>query len=95
MANGTTRREIARADRMRELDAQERQATKNALNNLRNAATSRDLPPYRDEQDSGEITANVHGLHAKGVPREAWRWIGIGIAAFITLAGVALVVALL
>lgn len=95
MANGTTRREIARADRMRELDAQEQKATRNAINNLRQASTSRELQPYRDEQDSGEITANVHGLHAKGVPREAWRWIGIGIAAFITLAGVALVAAFL
>jgi hypothetical protein len=55
--------------------------------------TNRDLPAYR-ESDS-EITANTSGLHAKGIPREAWRWIGVGIALFITCLGVAVVVALL
>lgn len=55
----------------------------------------RELPAYRDYQDSGEITANTSGLHAKGIPREAWRWIGIGIGLFIVCLGVAVVVALL
>lgn len=55
----------------------------------------RELPAYRDYQDSGEITANTSGLHAKGIPREAWRWIGIGIGVFIVCLGVAVVVALL
>lgn len=95
MANGTTRHELARADRIRERQAQDQKATRNALNNLR-AATGeprRELPSYR-ESDS-EITANTQGLHARGIPRFAWWMLGLGIMIFIASAGVALVVALL
>jgi hypothetical protein len=95
VANGSSHEGPARGDRIREIGAKHDRRLQVAIDEERAKSGERKLPPYRDEQDSGEITANVHGLHAKGVPREAWRWIGIGIAAFITLAGVALVVALL
>lgn len=73
MANGTTHKEIARADRMRERQAQERKATKNAIANLRDAA--RDLPAYREEQDSvSEVTVGIGErvkVGAKGIPPRA------------------------
>jgi hypothetical protein len=94
MANGTKHESIARADRMRERQAQDQKATRNAMEGLRRAAgEARELPSYR-ESDS-EITANTQGLHAKGIPRFAWWMLGLGIMVFISAAGVALVVALL
>lgn len=94
MANGSTHREVTRADRIRERQKQDQKATRNALENLKQAAAGgRELQAYR-ESDS-EITANTQGLHARGIPRFAWWMIGIGIMVFIAAAGVALVVALL
>jgi hypothetical protein len=94
MANGTIKESIARADRMRERQEQDRKATRNALEGLRRVSSGvRELQPYR-ESDS-EITANTQGLHARGIPRFAWWMLGLGIMIFISAAGVALVVALL
>lgn len=88
MANGSSHEGPARADRIREELRKNRE--------LRLEALAPGSQPYREEMDSvSEVTANASGLHARGIPKEAWRWIGIGIALFIASAGVALVVALL
>lgn len=71
MANGTVSEKVARADRIREQSEKSaraaelnRRATANAIAALR----GEELPPYREEMDSGEVTVNTKGLHAKGVP---------------------------
>ncbi len=95
MPSGSGREEVARADRMRERAAQKRRGTKNGLDALRDAeATLRDLPAYREEFDSvSEVTAGPQGLKARGSPREAWKWIGVGIAVFLVCLGAAVVMA--
>ncbi len=84
MANGTTHREIARADRLRERHKQDQQATKNAINNLR------DLPAYREETESNsEITVGIGErvkVGAKGIPSKA-------LGAFLIILAVGAVVA--
>ncbi len=90
MGNGSHREAPARADRLREKYAGRGRQLQQRFDALGGVPGTQ---PYR-ESDS-EITANTSGLHAKGIPREAWRWIGVGIALFITCLGVAVVVALL
>lgn len=86
MANGTTKREIARADRIREAQLQARKATHNAIGNLR------ELPVYREEMESNsEVTVGIGErvkVGAKGIPPKA-----LG-AALIILAIGAVVVAI-
>lgn len=76
MANGTIDEKIARADRIREQSQKSaraadlnRRATANAIAALR----GRELPPYREEMDSGEVTMNTGPFQGavKGVPRWA------------------------
>lgn len=73
MANGTTHREIARADRMRERQAQEQKATQNAIGNIREL--TRELPPYREELGSNSEVTMGFGekvkVGAKGIPPRA------------------------
>lgn len=73
MANGTIDEKIARADRIREQSMKaervadlNRRATANAIAALR----GRELPPYREEMDSGEVTVNTGVFQGslKGVP---------------------------
>jgi hypothetical protein len=81
MANGTTHREIARADRLRERHKQDQKATRNAINNLR------ELPP-REEMDSGEIDLAKLGVKAKGIPPRALGAVIIILAAGGVIAGI-------
>ena len=83
MANGTTNEKLARADRIREQSEKSaraadlnRRATANAIAALR----GRELPPYREEMDSGEVTVNtgVFQGSVKGIPRWA---LGLAIVA--------------
>lgn len=91
MANGTTKESIARADRMRERQEQDQRATRNALEQLRRTAPG--AQPYREEMDSvSEVTAGPQGISARGIPREAWKWIGVGIALSIVLIAASLVI---
>ncbi len=92
MANGTKHESIARADRIRERQEQDQRATRNALEALRRTAPGSE--PYREEFDSvSEVTAGPQGLKARGIPREAWKWIGVGIAVFLVCLGAAVVMA--
>ncbi len=79
--------------RRERLEIRYRQNQRGRANGIAALGDSPGMRPYT-ESDS-EITANTSGLHARGIPREAWRWIGVGIALFITCLGVAVVVALL
>lgn len=90
MANGSHKPGPAQADRYREKYRARGRSLQKRIDALSNAPGTR---PYTDSDS--EITANTSGLHARGIPREAWRWIGVGIALFITCLGVAVVVALL
>ncbi len=91
MANGTTKREIAQADRMRERQEQDQKATRNALDALRRAAPG--TQPYREEMDSvSEVTAGTNGFSAKGIPKEGWKVISWGFAIGIILIAAAIVV---
>lgn len=87
MANGTIHRTIARADRLREQQKPDQQATTNAINNLR------ELPMYREEMESNsEVTVGFGEklkVGAKGIPSKA-----LG-AALIILAVAAAIVAVL
>lgn len=71
MASGSKFEEVARADRMRERQAQERKATRNGLNNLRAKLKAGELP-YREEMDShSEVTVGFGEklkVGAKGIP---------------------------
>lgn len=86
MANGTTDEKVARADRIREQSEKaqraaelNRRATANAIAAIR----GRELPPYREEMDSGEVTVNtgVFQGSVKGVPRWALGLAIVGVAA--------------
>ena len=66
MANGTVHEKVARADRIREQTEKNRRtaelnsrATANAIAALR----GEELPTYREEMDSGEVTLNTGGLN--------------------------------
>lgn len=89
MANGSHKPGPAQADRYREKYRHRGHLLEAKLDALE---AERGLRPYL-ESDS-EITANTSGLHAKGIPSHAWRAIGIGIAVFLALLGVAIVRAL-
>lgn len=90
MPSGSSTPEVARADRIREKAAQKRRGTRNAIAALRTAPGSQ---PYREEMDSvSEVTAGPQGISARGIPREAWKWIGVGIALSIVLIAASLVI---
>lgn len=91
MANGTTDEKIARADRIAEQSRlaqakaeQDRQATANALANLRRLQPGQE--PYREEMDSvSEVTIGKEGLKVKSHSP----WLTLALAALALAAFVA------
>ena len=87
MANGTIDEKVARADRIREQTEKSnrtaelnRRATANAIAAFR----GEELPPYREEMDSGEVTLNTSLIQGsvKGIPRWA---LGLAIVAAVVV----------
>ena len=92
MANGTADEKIARADRIAEQSRlaqakakQERQATANALANMRRLAEP-GAEPYRAEMDSvSEVTVGREGIRVKARSP----WVTVVLSAFALIAFVA------
>lgn len=87
MANGTTREAIARADRIRERAKQGKQASANAIANLRRTQ----LASITDEDEVSEVTGSLGDkkLSVRGIPR--WS-LGLAIVLLAIPAGVLVLV---
>lgn len=86
MANGSHREGPAAADRVREAGAKHERAVQRALDEY-----DRNLPAYRDREES-EITVNKQGVHVRSAfPRIARIALGIGLAFLFVCIGVAVV----
>jgi hypothetical protein len=67
VANGSSREEVARADRMRERAKQAQRGTDNALEALQRAK----LDSVNEFDEDSVVTLTKEGLSAKGVPKWA------------------------